>query len=322
MSRRPAELSRTSARCFRSGVQGASDQVNQGPTGTGILVSMVQSSAVRISPPRKAGLCAFCDQIGLMSEEDLFPMWAGRVMRDLASEKLDVIYSSRQLDADGGTVRHEHQRRQTYSAVKLQGVCEGCNNQWMSDIERAAKPLVERMIRDGRVGLSVYDIGLISRWLTLKTLVADLIPHDAPTFAPEDYHAFHANQNPPEGFAAALGRIDLKGKQTNYYLLQPLTTAIEHEGLPINTPHALCFSVSLGPLWAQTYLPNEKTRTYPLGRLRKSSPYWIRLMPDPTVVIWPPALSFTVDKLPQSLTEFPEAVEWIDKHVRQKMATT
>lgn len=276
---------------------------------------MMQSSAVQILRQRKTGLCVFCDQVGFMSEEDLIPMWAGRVMRDLASGRLDVVYSSRQFDADGGTVRHRHRRRQTYSAVKLEGVCEDCNNRWMSDIERAAKPLVERMIRDGRVGLSVYEIGVISRWLTLKTLVADLLPHDAPTFASEDYHAFHANRTPPEGFAAALGRIDLKGKQDNYYLLQPLTTAIEHEGLPVNTPHALCFSFSLGPLWAQTYLANEKTRTFPLGRLREASPYWIKLMPDPTAVTWPPALSFTVDKLPRTLAEFPEAAEWIDTHV-------
>lgn len=253
-----------------------------------------------------------------MSEEDLIPMWAGRVMRDLASGRLDVVYSSRQFGSDGGTVRHEHRRRQTYSAVKLEGVCEDCNNEWMSDIEKAVKPLVERMIRDGRVGLSVYEIGVISRWLILKTLVADLLPHAAPTFASEDYHALHAHRTPPEGFAAALGRIDLKGKQDNYYLLQPLTTAIEHEGLPINTPHALCFSFSLGPLWAQTYLANEKTRTYPLGRLREASPYWIRLMPDPTAVIWPAALRFTVDKLPTTLAEFPEAAEWIDTHVKRK----
>lgn len=74
--------------------------------------------------------------------------------------------------------------------------------------------------------------------------------------------------------ARGRGAAVLKGKQDNYYLLQPLTTAIEHEGLPIKTPHALCLSFSLGPLWAQTYLANEKTRTYPLGRLREASPYW------------------------------------------------
>lgn len=41
-------------------------------------------------------------------------------------------------------------------------------------------------------------------------------------------------------------------------------------------------------------------------------------MPDPTAVIWPPALSFTVDKLPRTLAEFPEAAEWIDTHVKRK----
>lgn len=38
----------------------------------------------------------------------------------------------------------------------------------------------QRMVRDGRVGLSWYEIVFISRWLTLKRL-ADLLPRGSVT---------------------------------------------------------------------------------------------------------------------------------------------
>jgi hypothetical protein len=188
---------------------------------------------------QRTGPCVFCDQVGVLSEEDLFPMWAGRVLRDLANGKVDVVMSTRQLDVDGTLLRHEHQRRQTFSAIKLDGVCKTCNSGWMSQIEEAAKPLVEPMIRNIRTGIPFRHLDIIARWLTLKTLVADLIPHGYPTATPDDYHAFYTDPNPPDGFMAVLGRVDLKGRQDSYNSLQPLRAAQTRDGVTINDPLAL-----------------------------------------------------------------------------------
>ena len=81
----------------------------------------------------------------------------------------------------------------------------------MSRIENEAKPFVEPMIRDVRTGVPRRSLVVVARWLVLKTLVADLVDHSHHTATPDDYHAFFAGPNPPEGFEAFLGRVDLRG---------------------------------------------------------------------------------------------------------------
>ena len=110
----------------------------------------------------KHGLCSFCDSVGRLAEEDLVPKWGGKVLPDIAWGAVDVVLSTRQLDADGRTtLEHAHQRRQTFSAVKLPAVCGHCNNGWMSRIEKAAKVLLEPMIRDVRTGIPARSLVVV-----------------------------------------------------------------------------------------------------------------------------------------------------------------
>lgn len=72
----------------------------------------------------------------------------------------------------------------------------------MSRIENAAKPIVEPMMRGRRTGIPLRDERPLETWLALKTLEADLIPHNAPTPVAADFHAFYATPSPPPGFIA------------------------------------------------------------------------------------------------------------------------
>ena len=208
--------------------------------------------------------CAFCDQVREEAEEDLISRWAGTVLRTLYGPKLDIVHSTWQLDADGATVvQHAHKRRQTYSAVKLKGVCRTCNNVWMSQIENAAKPIVEPMIRGRRTGIPVRDQRTLATWLTLKTLEADLIPHNAPTSATADFHAFYSTPAPPPGFTADLGYINLQGKPDLYYHINPHTAASPIGGVATGQPLCVEFSFSLGPVFFQTAYINVAGRQYP-----------------------------------------------------------
>lgn len=244
-------------------------------------------------------------------------MWAGRVLRTLAGGKVDVVYSTRQVDIDKATVlQDDHERRQTYSAIKLKGVCRICNNGWMSDIEREAQPILEPMIRGVRTAVPVRDQEPLARWMALKTLEADLIPHGYPTAGPPDFQAFYANPAPPAKFRADLGRLDLQGREDNYFSIEPYTAAQEGSGLAVRDPLAVQVSMSLGPVWLQTVYVNLAGQGYPDLPARGVEPHWTIVWPQDHDVNWPPPMSFTVDQLPDSVGKFSEAEDWIAKHIK------
>ena len=71
------------------------------------------------------------------AEEDLIPQWANKVLQRKTGTPPVYVLSQRLLGPDGDVVGDTtHQRRQTLSAIKVLGVCDRCNTQWMSRIER------------------------------------------------------------------------------------------------------------------------------------------------------------------------------------------
>jgi hypothetical protein len=269
------------------------------------------------------GLCVFCDEMRELSEEDLLPRWANKILREMAGGRVDVVLSERQVDVDGSTMGDvTHRRHQTYSAIRIPKVCEICNNQWMSQIENAAAPLVEPMIRGIRTGIPVRDQVVISRWMALKTLVADLIDHGYPTFEVEDYHAFFANPEPPDGFRLRIGHIDTDGKLDSYYSLSPALTAQAIGGVDARTPFALEFGMSLGHAYFITCFFNIQTRAYPRPPDETPSPWWTVAWPQDHEVNWPPPKAFTPAMLPDAQGHWPEASEWIAQKIRRPQSST
>jgi hypothetical protein len=266
----------------------------------------------------QVGLCVFCDQTRQLADEDLFPLWSNKIMRDLSGGKVDVVLSERQVDVDGSTMGDvQHRRHQTYSAIKLPRICAVCNNGWMSRIENAAKRILEPMIRDTRSGILVHHQIVIARWMALKTLTADLIDHGYPTFDAEDYHAFCASPEPPPDFLGKLGRINLAGKTDQYFTLLPALTSVPLNGVIARTPLALEFSMSLGPVFFQSRYFNLRTARFPRPPIDPPNQWWTVVWPQEREVNWPPPRSFTPKMLPDSQGHWPEATEWIAQNIRR-----
>ncbi len=252
------------------------------------------------------------------ADEDLIPRWATRILRSMADRPIDVVFSQRQIDTDGSTMGSStHERRQTFSAVRLPGVCKACNNEWMSRIERAAKDVLEPMIRGIRTGIPVRNQVVVARWMALKALVADLREDAYPTFMVEDYRAFFADSNPPDRFWARLGRIDTQGKDDHYLSAGPLLTSQTLNGVEAQTPLALETGMSLGPVYFLAWYFNGRTVDYPIPPTVQPDPYWTLLWPQAQEVQWPPSLSFTAEMLPDSQGNWPETTQWIEENIRR-----
>ncbi len=117
--------------------------------------------------------CLFCNQ-RVSSKEHAWPLWLLRVLRPLGIARA-TIHAERggqspkswQVVDDGMTVRC---------------VCASCNNGWMSELENAAKPVIERLLSDGRKTLNADDQQRLSTWAMKNAMVFEAVRSGQPKF--------------------------------------------------------------------------------------------------------------------------------------------
>lgn len=56
---------------------------------------------------------------------------------------------------------------------KMKVICRACDNEWMSGIEHAAKPLLMPIIKGEAVTLDAAQREVVAKWATLKVLVCE-----------------------------------------------------------------------------------------------------------------------------------------------------
>jgi hypothetical protein len=115
-------------------------------------------------------MCIFCNE-GLInkSREHVFPLW---LLKYLSIE--GVIISPTHSDKITGDTKSK--RRHDLSNFVSGGICEQCNNGWMSDLENAAKPILIDLIdlKKETKDLSRDERMVISRWATKTIYVLNL----------------------------------------------------------------------------------------------------------------------------------------------------
>lgn len=142
--------------------------------------------------------CAFCPGAPLTGEH-IWPDWAKvyfqRTGHDARIETLQTspVKSDLILSLDS-------QERHGHSVTKrLRVVCRGCNNTWMSELETAAKPLLEAMLLGHRTELTTADQDAVGRWVALKMMVTDLSVPSESVFTRAERESFRANPAVPNG---------------------------------------------------------------------------------------------------------------------------
>jgi hypothetical protein len=84
------------------------------------------------------------------------------------------------------------------------GICQRCNNEWMSVIEQAASRIMAPMIGGERVVLSEADQKTLAKWLTMKAMVFQLTTGLTP-IQPSAYRYMRDHLRPPPGVQVWLG---------------------------------------------------------------------------------------------------------------------
>src|SRR5215218_6384613 len=109
-------------------------------------------------------LCAFCGVPGA-TKQHIWPKWLNTTFYPRASHHLELIESTLPVE---GTPSPPHKIREGgANSRKIRNICKRCNNEWMSQLEMAAKPLVLPLITGKRVILEEFAQRRIAAWLTL-----------------------------------------------------------------------------------------------------------------------------------------------------------
>jgi hypothetical protein len=69
--------------------------------------------------------------------------------------------------------RHKRTKPGELYTKKMKVVCQICNNEWMSRLDEAAKPVLSPIIRGEKVTLYANDLEIISRWAALKAIISE-----------------------------------------------------------------------------------------------------------------------------------------------------
>jgi hypothetical protein len=132
--------------------------------------------------------CVFCGARAT-SAEHIWPQWIGRL-----------------FDLPERTVPYERTRTTgpnppSFEAppfsLTVNRVCRECNNGWMSDLEGAAKPFVERMIVGDVCDLSEAAQRTVATWCFKTAAMFQFTHPDNVSIPPEHYRHLYERREPP-----------------------------------------------------------------------------------------------------------------------------
>lgn len=123
--------------------------------------------------PQFARKCVFCETNNANSREHFYSEW----MHDLLPIGPQGTYTGEIIDEHPKTrevTRHDKRVKpgELYTK-KMKVVCGTCNNEWMSGIEEAVKPLLVPFIKGDAITLDADQLKLVAQWATLKTMVCE-----------------------------------------------------------------------------------------------------------------------------------------------------
>lgn len=108
--------------------------------------------------------CMFCDGRA-STKEDAWPLWLVRKFPD----PVGVTVEAQRKDN-----RPTHWRQRGHFA-KAKFVCKSCNNQWMSQLENQAKPIIERLLSNAESRFDSIDREVVARWVLKTAMVFEAV---------------------------------------------------------------------------------------------------------------------------------------------------
>jgi hypothetical protein len=117
----------------------------------------------------KRVVCIFCGQRRERGREDIVTDWLSTALGPTGAVFTDFL-----TDIPGEPIKGRYGRRSgDLRTIKLKKVCKVCNGGWMSRLERAAQPLLTRLVQGEATVITPQRQRLIAAWGQLKCVSLD-----------------------------------------------------------------------------------------------------------------------------------------------------
>lgn len=165
--------------------------------------------------------CCFCGGFNL-SKEHIWPQWAAPYL----PEGRDHVRTK--FKGWGRTARtvSEWARQGATKTIRIYTVCRSCNSGWMSDMEQAVRPWLEPILKRQSVEMTIEGQCVLTRYFTLKAMVADQSQEGENVFSKDERKAFFEKRNIPEitsitlyRYIHEIGRVAQYNKENYGYIM-------------------------------------------------------------------------------------------------------
>lgn len=142
----------------------------------------------RAQKPHK--LCFFCGLPAPMSDEHAWPQWLGQGIELEPTQTTRTIgYGRTAEDAMTEAPNVVVRKKGSVLTARIREVCKNCNNGWMSRLETAARPLLERLCAQsyvfGRTTFSLENAATLATWSTKTAWVRERASNQIVTPTPQ-----------------------------------------------------------------------------------------------------------------------------------------
>ncbi|MGD8174254.1 hypothetical protein ACQEXU_21635 [Vibrio sp. TRT 21S02] len=219
--------------------------------------------------------CIFCGQSGL-TKEHFWPDWLGKQLgkNEIAKHIEGSIQATPNLnDAE----KKISTRSGPVTTKKFRVVCATCNNGWMSVLEEKAKPILQNAIKTCDMKLDKQQLQLFSKWITMKTMLAEHTKLKTNSIPKEDLQRFYEKQTIPEYFKIYVAKHDTNevcAYSRTSVRLGTVATAASHFGKTENNTQSTSFLV--GQLFIYVFSCTEPSLNilgdFKLNRLKRIKP--------------------------------------------------
>ncbi len=238
--------------------------------------------------------CVFCGY-PQVTKGHVLPRWMGK--QGISPKEARLL----QTDDKGRAIRD---KPGALFADNARRVCQdNCNGGWMSRIEDAAKPTLERLIRGYSTSLSPSDQEHVAKWCSLVALMASFLQPEVP-IPREHFTWMYQHKTPPNGTTVWLGSQAWRATDSRAIAYHRRALQIPWDGLhhslapePLVIPEDVnCYYVtvscySLFQVLA-VILPRRKGEvTLTVRRPPSIMPTIQAIWPQPKPLVWPPPVA-------------------------------
>lgn len=210
---------------------------------------------------KTARKCIFCDA-GNLSEEHIFSEWMHPLLEGQHEYNISLkTYSNYDHHPSIQHIRRLKPRQGSVLNKRILRICERCNNEWMSGIEKKVQNALTSLINGEKTHLSAEERQLIATWFCMRTIVLEYDDRETRAATKSDRNFLYQQKSPPPNWFILVSSSETVGWRAKFRHYGLSISAVEQkEKYPNNNAQVTTFGI--GKIVGQTISYHDDFASY------------------------------------------------------------